>query len=98
MPRAASTTKPTCVVSIGFTNVLLTADMGAKLMTMLASAIPVTHDTQHPRYTGWVAEPEPLRLEMQMVRPSDVRLTTPKPVPAPKARPLQLGNSEGGLL
>ena len=60
-----------CVVTIGFTTVLLPATDGLKVMALLRNAVEVDRD-----YSGhherWLAGERP-RCEMTMVSPKDVR-------------------------
>lgn len=78
-----------CVVKIGFTNVLLPAADGLKLMGLIRNAVEVEHD-----YGGagvaWLAGERP-RCEMVMVSPKDIKPKLDTPRPSPR-RPRLLGH------
>lgn len=73
MSRA--TNKPMCVVSIGFTSLLMPAADGARLMTMLAGAVECDNDYRINTLGGiWVVKDQAPRLEMEMVTADRIRM------------------------
>ena len=74
MSRTAN--KPMCVVTIGFTSLLMPAADGARLMTMLGQAVEVDNDYRTLGHLGgtWVVSDKALRLEMEMVRADRVKM------------------------
>lgn len=64
-----------CVVSIGFTSLLMPAAEGARLMTMLAQAVEVDNDYTSRHLGGiWVVKEQAPRLEMEMVTADRIRM------------------------
>lgn len=81
MTRAAAKPQQMAVVSIGYTMVLLPADEGMKIVKALQQAAEVKHAGAEHKYTGYVVEPEALRVEFALARANEVHMPHGEVVP-----------------
>ncbi|MCD0281292.1 hypothetical protein JWH04_20510 [Xanthomonas melonis] len=64
---------PTCVVTIGFQNLLMPMAEGMKVVALLASAVEVEHDYESARRSGYIVG-EPVQVRFETVTAAQIRV------------------------
>lgn len=85
MSRAVAS-KPMCCVTIGFTELLLPADAGLKLVGLLQGAVGCIEAYDGSLRHEFRVSPGPLRVSLQMVTPGQI-VMPPGVQPQPGALP-----------